>query len=189
MQALGFLQMSFIYANSQGKVWQWELDAEDIGATRTLIDTLDDYVEPGGFSPVFGSFASLDRFITSRQLAARKLHTIERPTEKGVACNLKQRKFEFPAWVTLTYPNIPNYRLGPLDGSPCDTLGLDNLPVAKWRYEVDDSTDYTGHSLYRPVLLQPGSMALGFRRWLDKQRNTSCTPVRVAWQVSCVPHS
>ena len=40
--------------------------------------------------------------------------------------------------------DFPNYRLGPLDGSPCDTLGLDNFPVAKWRYEIDDSTDLQG---------------------------------------------
>ena len=26
--------------------------------------------------------------------------------------------------------NHPNYRLGPIDGSACDTLGIDNLPVA-----------------------------------------------------------
>lgn len=33
--------------------------------------------------------------------------------------------------------NFPNYRLGPLDGSVCDTLGLDNLPIAWFRYEQD----------------------------------------------------
>ncbi|MDX2280321.1 MAG: PKD domain-containing protein, partial [Saprospiraceae bacterium] len=31
----------------------------------------------------------------------------------------------------------PNYRLGPLDGSSCDTLGIDNLPIAWWRSERD----------------------------------------------------
>jgi PKD repeat protein len=38
-------------------------------------------------------------------------------------------------------PNSPNYRLGPLDGSPCDTLGIDNVPVAKFRC-TPDSNDY-----------------------------------------------
>ena len=34
-------------------------------------------------------------------------------------------------------PNHPNYRLGPLDGSPGDTLGLNNWPHAWYRYEQD----------------------------------------------------
>jgi PKD repeat protein len=39
----------------------------------------------------------------------------------------------------LGVPNLPNYRLGPIDGSPCDTLGIDNLPLARWRGEPEDS--------------------------------------------------
>jgi hypothetical protein len=47
--------------------------------------------------------------------------------------------------------------LGPLDGSPCDTLGLDNHPVARWRYELQDSTDqfkirFTDLSYFRPEI-------------------------------------
>ncbi|MBK8297084.1 MAG: PKD domain-containing protein [Saprospiraceae bacterium] len=36
---------------------------------------------------------------------------------------------------------MPNYRLGPLDGSTCDTLGIDNIPWAWWRHDQDTS-DY-----------------------------------------------
>ena len=38
-----------------------------------------------------------------------------------------------------TFPNFPNYRLGPLDGSICDTLGLNNTPFARYRYDQDSS--------------------------------------------------
>ncbi|MDV7397611.1 PKD domain-containing protein, partial [Arthrospira platensis SPKY1] len=48
----------------------------------------------------------------------------------------------------------PDYRLGPLDGSPCDTLGLDNHPVAKFRYEADTLDHlrlrFTDLSYFRP---------------------------------------
>ena len=52
-------------------------------------------------------------------------------------------------------PNNPNFRLGPLDGSPCDTLGLDNHPLANFRWEQEDSTEllrvtFTDLSAYEP---------------------------------------
>jgi hypothetical protein len=55
---------------------------------------------------------------------------------------------------SMSAPNFPHYRLGPIDGSPCDTLGLDNHPIAKYRYEAD-SIDYlrlrfTDLSYFRP---------------------------------------
>jgi uncharacterized membrane protein len=42
-----------------------------------------------------------------------------------------------PTYNALSIPTFPNYRLGPLDGSSCDTLGIDNLPIAWWRSEQD----------------------------------------------------
>ncbi len=52
-------------------------------------------------------------------------------------------------------PNIPNFRLGPIDGSPCDTLGINNLPVARWRWEPDEPSypeyiRFTDLSFYDP---------------------------------------
>jgi hypothetical protein len=53
-------------------------------------------------------------------------------------------------------PNFPYYRLGPLDGSSCDTLGIDNHPIAKYRYEADTSDHlrirFTDLSYFRPEI-------------------------------------
>jgi len=38
-------------------------------------------------------------------------------------------------------PTFKTLRLGPIDGSTCDTLGLDNNPVSRFRYE-QDCVDY-----------------------------------------------
>lgn len=32
-------------------------------------------------------------------------------------------------------PKYSTYRLGPIDGSPCDTLGIDNVPEAWFRVD------------------------------------------------------
>jgi PKD repeat protein len=79
---------------------------------------------------------------------------IEYPDEPGEACTVLQHSIFMPTGISRGIPNFPHYRLGPLDGSPCDTLGLDNHPIAKYRYEAD-STDhlrlrFTDLSYFRP---------------------------------------
>lgn len=64
------------------------------------------------------------------------IHIIHQPNKRGLACQVQQN-FRLPAMNAFTYPNFPNFRLGPVDGTICDSLGLDNIPVAHWRYEHD----------------------------------------------------
>jgi PKD domain/Secretion system C-terminal sorting domain len=49
-------------------------------------------------------------------------------------------------------PVFPNYRLGPIDGSPCDTLALNNYPLAGFRYDrlAGLLVDFTSVSWYEP---------------------------------------
>ena len=39
--------------------------------------------------------------------------------------------------MKISIPVFPNFRLGPIDGSSCDTLGIDNVPWCHWRYNQD----------------------------------------------------
>jgi len=67
------------------------------------------------------------------------IHIIHQPNQRGLACQVQQN-VKLPAlnFVTIpNFPNFPNFRLGPVDGTECDSLGLDNIPVAHWRYERD----------------------------------------------------
>lgn len=66
----------------------------------------------------------------------RELHTIDEPNFLGVDCKVNQHSIELSA-LQQSLPNFPNYRLGPIDGSSCDTLSIDNRPVAWWRCEQD----------------------------------------------------
>jgi len=51
---------------------------------------------------------------------------INKPSERGLACDFQYEYRTFPACTGVDFGNLPNFNLGPLDGSPCDTLGLDN---------------------------------------------------------------
>ncbi len=58
-----------------------------------------------------------------------RYHIIHNPDEPGQSANFEQNALFLPTFNRRTIPNNPNYRLGPLDGSPCDTLGIDNVMV------------------------------------------------------------
>ena len=84
----------------------------------------------------------------------RMISVIDNPIESGVSCNVKQHSILMNTSFTRTVPNMPEFRLGPQDGSPCDTLGIDNHPIAKYRYEPDTIDHlrirFTDLSYFRP---------------------------------------
>jgi len=55
------------------------------------------------------------------------LAVIENPNLKGDSCNVQQHSFSLGVLNSFSLPNFPNYRLGALEGSPCDTLDLVNI--------------------------------------------------------------
>ena len=86
------------------------------------------------------------------------LHVIHHPDIIGEACHFELGGgFVFPdKYAHGATPYYPNYRLGPLDGSACDTLGLDNHPLAGFNWEVADTlnpllVEFTDNSFYEPT--------------------------------------
>lgn len=147
----------YLYGNNNENLWQWDLWAEDIAASKTLVDTFDGFIAPGFFAQNFGQqMAAPDgRIYIIPTGSSDYMHVIERPNLQAKDCKFLQHHIKLPAPNTRTAPNIPNFRLGPLDGSPCDTLGIDNIPVSRWRYEEDEPGWYhdirfTDLSFYDP---------------------------------------
>ena len=52
------------------------------------------------------------------------LHTIHEPDEAGLACTVVQHEHVLPTWNINCIPYRPNYLLGPIDGTVCDSLGI-----------------------------------------------------------------
>lgn len=148
----------YFYANSNTELWQWDLQAEDIEASKVLVDTFDGFVEPGWFVTRFGPMrqAPDGRIYMSPTAGSSKyLHVIDRPDLKAPDCKFLQHAININIWNARTIPNIPNYRLGPIDGSFCDTLGFNNLPKSRWRFEPDQLLDpltirFTDLSFFEP---------------------------------------
>ena len=87
-------------------------------------------------------------------LQCTNIHVINSPNIRGTECDFQMNGIPIPTLHSGTIPNINTYRLGPLDDSDCDTLGIDNNPVSRFWYEQDSSDFLTAQfwdvSYFRP---------------------------------------
>ncbi|MFM7768111.1 MAG: T9SS type A sorting domain-containing protein [Bacteroidota bacterium] len=129
----------FIYACTSGYVFQ-------INSTTLSIDTIatyDGFIS--GFPPncCATSFWSMylaangKVYITSGS-SVQHLHEMNYPDSAGVSCDVQQHTIALGNYFHLrAVPNHPNYYLGPLTGSPCDTLtNLYELTEHDFRFSV-----------------------------------------------------
>ena len=118
----------FMYLMLGLSVWQYDLTASDMEASKIRVaqhDGWNYYINNIPFSTTFyQSQLGPDGKIYIFPPAGRHAFSvIDQPDSLGVACNVIQHKYFFPDWSTVSQPpRFPNFRLGPLVGSPCDTL-------------------------------------------------------------------
>jgi len=127
----------YLYINRHTKAYQYDLEAPDVWASRVLVAEYDGYLDPFNTTFFYMQLAPDGKIYSSSTNGVSSLHVIHNPDEPGLACQYQQHGIELPTKNSFSMPTFPNYRLGPLDGSPCDTLGLDNLPISFWRSEQD----------------------------------------------------
>ncbi len=155
----------YLYACNAVSILQYDMSATDIIESETEVAQYDGYkyyfpydtIDPIGYHVNFflmklGPDGKIYVFPNSAN--NRMISVINNPVEKGKSCDIRQHSIILNTGFTRTVPNIPEFRLGPLDGSPCDTLGIDNHPIAKYRYEPDTIDHlrirFTDLSYFRP---------------------------------------
>ncbi len=142
----------YLYAAEVDRILQFDAWAADISATRTLLAVRE-------FNPTCQLGSSLgylelgpDGRIYCRPLSGQDcMHRIGRPERQGAESEFVHFYYTFD-FSYKGLPHFPNFRLGPVDGSTCDTLGLNNHPLAGWRYDHTGGTgvDFTSVSWYEP---------------------------------------
>ena len=146
----------FYYTTNGFSIWQYDLHAVDITSSREMVAEIDDFINNEGFRVPFGflKLAPDGMIYVGDCNGGRHWGRIEKPDRLGIDCSMNQHSIVFSALVPRFLPHFPNYRLGPLDGSECDTLGVDNHPIAKFRYVQDTIEDlrleFVDLSYYRP---------------------------------------
>ncbi len=127
----------FLYVSNSSILYQYDLLSGNILGSKVVVDTYDGFQDP--FSTNFYQMAlapdgKIYVFSTSGN---KSIGVIEHPGLKGDSCNFFQHSVKLPAYIDWGSINMPYFRLGPEDGSSCDTLGLNNLPISDFRYEID----------------------------------------------------
>jgi hypothetical protein len=144
-----------MYFSATDTLFQYDLWAGDIEASKVVVGIYDGFIDPFWTNFYLCQLAPDGKIYISSPNGVASLHVIEKPNEKGLACDFRQHAVHLGSYNGTGLPNNPNYRLGPLDGLPCDTLGLDNVPKAKFRCQ-QDTMDYhtvafTDLSYYEPA--------------------------------------
>jgi hypothetical protein len=117
----------FLYVSSVEDVYQYDTEAPDIAASMVHIAEWDGFYSP---SPPFATLFDIAQLAPDGKVyiatgnGTQHLHVIHNPDEPGLACNMEQHGVALPRYFTNSLPNHPNYHLGPVDGSVCDSLGI-----------------------------------------------------------------
>jgi Secretion system C-terminal sorting domain len=117
----------FLYLNRGYNILQYDLEAKNIAESRTEIITLGATTDSriardSGFAIGFyaGRVGPDGKIYICGPNGFRYIYIIENPNEKGRACNLNP--YRLPTYGSPNLPYFPNFKLGALKGSSCDTL-------------------------------------------------------------------
>ncbi|GAB4244887.1 MAG: hypothetical protein Kow0027_04860 [Saprospiraceae bacterium] len=118
----------FLYVSHPLFIYQFDLWANDIAASRTTVAEWDGFVDAQG-NPLFFELLKTAPdgriYITtfSGQPPSRFMGIIEQPDSLGLACDVQQHSQYLPTNNYRTVPNQPfGFGLGAIAGSPCDTV-------------------------------------------------------------------
>ena len=112
----------FLYVSSLYTLWQYDTWATDIASSAIKIAVYDSFVVQK--VPVLFFMHQLapdGKIYLGTWNGMEYLHVINSPDSLGIACDFTQHSFIIP-YYNFTVPSFPNYDLGALIGSPCDTL-------------------------------------------------------------------
>ncbi|MGB6047811.1 MAG: T9SS type A sorting domain-containing protein [Flavobacteriales bacterium] len=122
-----------LYVSSSNEVCQFDTEAPDVAASLVVVAVWDGFYSP---SPPFATRFDLAQLAPDGKIyigtgnGTLHLHVIHNPDEPGLACNLEQHGVELPRYFMNSLPNHPNYHLGAVAGSVCDSLGINTLTPA-----------------------------------------------------------
>lgn len=151
----------FLYISASYYIYQLDLWADDVFASIDTVAISDNVQDP--FLTRFNEaqLARDGKIYMSATNSMKKLHVMDYPNRQGAACNVRQRGIQLPVRMSFGVPNFPFHRLGPLDGSPCDTLGIDNVPLADFRSD-QDSSDYRQFFFQNLSTYEPATWSWSF---------------------------
>lgn len=131
----------FLYVSSYFKLYQYDMEATDIAASKVVIDS---YRSNGTNFPSYfylSEEAPDGKIYIMGTSGINYLHIIHEPNKKGKACNLEQN-FELEVFNGRSVPNHANFRLGALKGSLCDSLSVPEVCADNFKIYPNPTDDH-----------------------------------------------
>ena len=126
----------YLYVSTHYSIWQVELGN----------DNLDNAVKVGEYNFQYPKMMTMALapdgriYVGNKNAVINKMSYIANPDEPGLACNFVPMGLEQPFTNLLVPPNMPNYGLGVLAGSGCDTIGK-KVKASEWLIYPNPATD------------------------------------------------
>ncbi len=146
----------FMYVSADQRIDQYDLLATDIASTRQIVAIYDGFTDP--LFPAQTRFFLMqsgydNKIYVCTPGTTRFLHVIDQPNNEGISCNVLQHSIHLNTFNSSSIPNFPNFRLGPIDGTICDSLGInvitsnsdiqkEHVEIAVWPNPAQDYFNY-----------------------------------------------
>ena len=127
----------YLYTSKAFQISQFDLLAPNIQASRQFVAWYD-FFNNGGYT-TFGYMylAANGKIYISSTGGTIYFSVIDQPDSAGMSCNVLQHAIQTPCYIGASHVNHPNYYLGRLVGSPCDTLtGIHDLAAHDFRFSI-----------------------------------------------------
>ncbi len=112
----------YLYLATALNMYQYDTYSSDLEASRVLIDTFDHFSSPFPTAFHLAQLAPNRKIYWSSTNGTDVLHVINRPDSAGKACDFRQHGIALPVYISFGVPHYPNYYLGAMVGSGCDTI-------------------------------------------------------------------
>ncbi len=148
----------YLYASTVKNMYQINMDTSDIVASVKLVAQNDLFYSPSPpFQTDFFSYylAANGKIYATSGNSVQHIHVINQPDSSGLSCDVQQHGVSLNGiWNWRTVPNHPNYYLGAVTGSVCDSLGVGIQELQAHDFRMSVSPNPTNGS-FRLLYLLP----------------------------------
>ncbi len=115
----------YLYFSTFKKIFQLNTDTTDVASSIDTVAINDGYAFPYNFTRTdffLMYLAANGKIYISSGNSTIDFHYIDQPDSEGLACNVMQHALRLPCYSGRANVLHPNYYLGPVIGSVCDSL-------------------------------------------------------------------
>jgi len=126
----------YLYTSLTHNIIQHDLKSNNLYLSRDTVAKWDSSRFENFWENNFSSMqlAPDGKIYITTSSSSRTFYTLDFPDRKGSECHIT--KFETPSVHWRGLPQYPNYRLGPLKGSPCDTVSVATKDIKPEDYGI-----------------------------------------------------